>query len=194
MSKLIAIDPGHGIDTPGKRSPANLGTPILREYAFNREVARDLLAELEHSRIAAMLTVTDDSDPSLAERARRAHAAGCKLFVSVHANAGGGSGIETFHMKGDEKAQRLARLVQTVLVRVTGLPNRGLKTKISVSGKPSNSGVLHQAQQLGMSACLCELGFMDSSDLQQLRQASYRMYCAEAICEGICLYLGVQHL
>ena len=38
----ILIDNGHGIETPGKRSPDGL----FREYLYNREIARRVVSEL----------------------------------------------------------------------------------------------------------------------------------------------------
>lgn len=38
----ILIDNGHGENTPGKRSPDG----VLREYAYAREIADDIVREL----------------------------------------------------------------------------------------------------------------------------------------------------
>ena len=38
----ILIDNGHGIDTPGKRSPDG----VLREYAWNRQISGRVVASL----------------------------------------------------------------------------------------------------------------------------------------------------
>ena len=95
----ILIDPGHGVDTQGKRSPkGEFG--VLREYAFNRAIAKPLVDRLKKLGYDAELVVSEDEDISLGERCRRTNRwcdkLGSKnvLFISVHANAS--SNCETF--------------------------------------------------------------------------------------------------
>lgn len=182
MSTLIALDPGHGVTTPGKRSPASLGQPVLREYLFNRQVVTAVEELLDACGITHLRTAPTDADTSSTARLRAA--AGCKLFVSIHANAGGGTGIETFHSPGIAQSERLARLVQQEVITETGMHDRAIKTK--------NLWVTRETPKRNLTACLIELGFMDTaSDLQKLREDTYRRRCAVGIVRGICLYLGV---
>lgn len=94
MKILVIIDNGHGIDTPGKCSPDKR----LLEWAWTRDIARMLAAELERRGIEAALLVTEDADVPLRERCRRANAlcaqrgAGGCLLVSIHSNAAGADG------------------------------------------------------------------------------------------------------
>ena len=88
----ILIDPGHGVDTQGKRSPkGEFG--VLREYAFNRAIAKPLVDRLKKLGYDAELVVSEDEDISLGERCRRTNRwcdkLGSKnvLFISVHSNA-----------------------------------------------------------------------------------------------------------
>ena len=88
----ILIDPGHGVDTQGKRSPkGEFG--VLREYAFNRAIAKPLVDRLKKLGYDAELVVSEDEDISLGERCRRTNRwcdkLGAKnvLFISVHSNA-----------------------------------------------------------------------------------------------------------
>lgn len=88
----ILIDPGHGVDTQGKRSPkGEFG--VLREYAFNRAIAKPLVDRLKKLGYDAELVVSEDEDISLGERCRRTNKwcdkLGSKnvLFISVHSNA-----------------------------------------------------------------------------------------------------------
>ncbi len=179
---LIAIDPGHGENTPGKRSPASLGQPVLREYRFNRQVAALVEDLLQRCGITFSRTVPADRD--LPSGTRLANARGCQLFVSIHANAGGGTGIETFYSPGHAQSQRLARLIQREVIRETGMRDRGIKTQ--------NLWVTRETPKRGLTGCLVELGFMDyGPDLAKLREESYRRRCAVGIVKGICLYLGV---
>ena len=66
----IFIDNGHGIETPGKRSPDGL----FLEYQYNRLIASRVTAELLDCGYDASLLVPEDSDVSLAERCQRVNA------------------------------------------------------------------------------------------------------------------------
>lgn len=87
----ILIDPGHGIDTPGKRSPDGL----FREYLWNRQVADLILEGLVSAGVDASLVVTETNDVTLRNRVNRVNTicnrvgASNVLLVSIHANAAG---------------------------------------------------------------------------------------------------------
>ena len=87
----VLIDPGHGIDTPGKRSPDGR----FLEYKWNREVASYLVNYLKSSGIDTSLVVTETNDISLRTRAMRVNKV-CNqvgssnvILVSIHSNAAG---------------------------------------------------------------------------------------------------------
>ena len=113
----ILIDPGHGIDTPGKRSPDGL----LREYLWNRQVADLILEGLVSAGVDASLVVTETNDVSLRNRVNRVNTicnrvgASNVLLVSVHANAAGNGsawmnarGWSCYTSKGKTKSDQVA--------------------------------------------------------------------------------------
>lgn len=91
---IVLIDNGHGVETPGKRSPDGR----LREYAWTREVAQRIVGELRRRGIDARLIVPEPTDIPLSVRTRRVndicHKVGKQnvLLVSVHNNAAGADG------------------------------------------------------------------------------------------------------
>lgn len=97
----ILIDPGHGIDTPGKRSPDGL----FREYLWNRQVADLILDGLLSAGVDASLLVPETNDVSLRNRVNRVNTicnrlgASNVLLVSIHANAAG-NGSAWMNAKG----------------------------------------------------------------------------------------------
>ena len=97
----ILIDAGHGIDTPGKRSPDGL----FREYLWNRQVADLILEGFLSAGVDASLIVTETNDVSLRNRVNRVNTicnkvgASNVILVSIHANAMG-NGIEWMNAKG----------------------------------------------------------------------------------------------
>lgn len=113
----ILIDPGHGIDTPGKRSPDGL----FREYLWNRQVADLILEGLLSAGIDASLVVTETNDVTLRNRVNRVNTicnrvgASNVLLVSVHANAAGNGsawmnakGWSCYTSKGKTKSDQVA--------------------------------------------------------------------------------------
>ena len=86
---IILIDNGHGIDTPGKRSPDGR----FREYLWAREVAAILLDILQDDGFDARLVVPETNDISLRTRCTRINRVirneGPAVLVSIHANAAG---------------------------------------------------------------------------------------------------------
>ena len=87
----ILIDNGHGEETPGKRSPDGL----FREYKYARQIAEEVVKQLQAKGYDAQRIVTEDNDVSLAERCKRVNAicdkvgAGNVILVSVHVDAAG---------------------------------------------------------------------------------------------------------
>ena len=113
----VLIDPGHGIDTPGKRSPDGL----LQEYLWNRQVADLILEGLVSAGIDASLVVTETNDVSLKNRVNRVNTicnrlgASNVLLVSIHANAAGNGsawmnakGWSCYTSKGKTKSDQVA--------------------------------------------------------------------------------------
>lgn len=116
MMKVL-IDPGHGIDTPGKRSPDGK----FREYLWNRQVADLLLDRLTAMGIDAFLVVTETNDVPLRNRVIRINSfcnrfgAPNVLLVSIHANAAGdgsawmgAKGWSCYTTKGKTESDSLA--------------------------------------------------------------------------------------
>ena len=113
----ILIDPGHGIDTPGKRSPDGL----FLEYLWNRQVADLILEGLVSAGVDASLVVTETNDVTLRNRVNRINTicnrvgASNVLLVSVHANAAGNgsawmnaSGWSCYTSKGKTRSDQVA--------------------------------------------------------------------------------------
>lgn len=83
----ILIDNGHGSNTPGKCSPDGR----LKEYAYAREIATRLEAELRKQGVDAERIVKEEIDVPLSERCRRVneYKASDTILVSIHCNAAG---------------------------------------------------------------------------------------------------------
>lgn len=102
---MYLLDNGHGgmvngqYVTPGKRSPVWPDGRQLFEGVFNRMVVRRIAQLCQNEGIQCTILVPEELDISLGERVRRANAIASQtpsIFVSVHSNAGGGTGWEVF--------------------------------------------------------------------------------------------------
>lgn len=87
----VLLDNGHGVETPGKRSPDGK----FREYSYARKVTRTIAERLKKQGVPTALVVTEDRDVSLAERVGRVkyycdrYGKKNVVLVSVHCNAAG---------------------------------------------------------------------------------------------------------
>ena len=76
----VLIDAGHGIDTPGKRSPDG----SFLEYLWNRQVADLVIARLKAAGVDCGLVVTETNDISLRTRAARVKTSVKVRFIQMH--------------------------------------------------------------------------------------------------------------
>ena len=196
MSKLIAIDDGHGINTAGKRSPilpngqkSELGRNYMNENLFNRAVAKYLEIELKRCGFRTLQVAPTDADTSLKDRVAAANRAKADLYVSIHANAaygkwGNHGGIETFvYPVGESK--RIGTIIHNHMLNGTKLRDRGVK----------NGQHLYVINSTNMPAVLVEAGFMDSNtDYIHLLKDSYRRETAQEIAIGICEAYKVKYV
>lgn len=116
-AKVIILDNGHGIETPGKRSPDGK----FREYAWTRMFVKRLKVELERFGYKVIELVPEENDLGLTIRANRVNEL-CKhndcILVSIHNNAAGSngkwinaSGFEVWTSPGNTKSDILAELL-----------------------------------------------------------------------------------
>ena len=109
----ILLDNGHGYDTPGKRSPIWPDGSQLFEWEFNRDIVSRIEILLKKAGISCVRLVPEKEDISLSERCKRANTIAKQsdcLLISIHANAGGGSGGEVFTYSGSHKSKSYAEI------------------------------------------------------------------------------------
>ncbi|WP_010664939.1 N-acetylmuramoyl-L-alanine amidase [Marinilabilia salmonicolor] len=108
----VIIDNGHGVDTHGKRSPKWADGSQLFEWEFNRDIAKRLAKALKSKGVESVLIVPEQTDVELSERVRRVNEIYRRnpgsFLVSIHANAGGGTGWEVFTSVGETRSDDIA--------------------------------------------------------------------------------------
>ena len=192
----ILIDPGHGHNTRGKRSPDGK----FLEAAYNREIARRVVADLTDRGYDAELLVPEDNDIPLEERVRRANAH-CNtlgksnvILISIHVNAAGNgskwlnaTGWSVYTCKGQTASDKLAEcLCQAAIKNFHG---RRIRNDISDGDMDWEEGFYILRKSLCV-AVLTENFFMDSrSDLEYLQSRAGKQAVVDTHVEGIVEWL-----
>lgn len=163
----ILVDNGHGIETPGKRSPDGL----LLEWSYNREIARRVVTFLLSLGIDAELLVPEDEDISLAERCRRVNLLCSQLgtrnvaLVSIHVNAAG-RGDKWYNAEGwccyTSPGQTAGDLLANHLCQAAlqNLPGHRMRFDYT-DGDADQEAAFYILRHTACAAALTENGFMD---------------------------------
>ncbi len=184
---LVVLDPGHNYDTTDTGAVGN----GLREQDITYQIASRVKPLLEKNGFQVIMTrnsLTDNVSEesvmdSLETRAEIANEAEADMFLSIHCNAGGASGTETYYYGKSDEGIYLAEAIQENVVEEVGLTDRGVRTASFV--------VLRNTD---MVAALLETGFIDHpSDAAKLSSERGQESFAQGIVKGICAYFGRQY-
>jgi N-acetylmuramoyl-L-alanine amidase len=183
----ICIDPGHGGYDPGAIGPSG-----LKESHVTLSIALKLREKLQLQGIQVVMTrewdtaLGDNINADLNNRVQFANRNNSDYFISVHCNSSvnhSSKGTETYCYKFGGNGEKLARAIQSKLIGVTGLTNRGVKE--------GNFAVLRNTV---MPAVLIETAFISNpAEEGRLADDSWRDKSAEAIAVGVCNYLGIEY-
>lgn len=166
MKPIVILDNGHGEETAGKRSPLWGDGSQLFEWEFNRDIVRRIAAMLKADGIKFEILVPEESDVSLPERCRRANEIyrnyNEKAFlVSVHANAGGGTGWEVYTSPRETKADAIATVFAEEAQRVF-VPDGWRMRFDYADGDPDKEAAFYILKHTSCPAILTENFFMDT--------------------------------
>ncbi len=179
--KTILIDAGHNYK--GRDTGAENKELDLKEEEITWQIAdklRDYLLDMGYDVVMTRDKITDSIAntsvvESLQARVDLGHQSLADLFISIHCNAGGGSGTEVYCFSRKGYAGGLAKIVQENIVEETSLYNRGVKT--------ANFFVI---QNTLMPAILIETGFIDHpKDAEILSSKSGQNAIATAIAVAV---------
>jgi len=178
----IFIDPGHGGNDPGAVSNG------MRESDITLEVSKNLADLLKLAGLEVRLSRTEDRIVPLNDRWQAANAWGADYFISIHVNAGRGTGSETFIAATKPQDRAFATAINDVYAKTMSLRNRGVK--LDTEAAVGSLGVLRLSH---MPAILVELGFIDSPannpDVDMLRNKRPEM--AAALANGLLQFLDI---
>jgi len=176
---VIVLDPGHGGYDPGATYNG------LREKDLNLSLALKVAARL--AGVKTLLTRERDTYVSLADRMALSKRAEADLFISLHANAGGGKGFESFVYSGlgaKDPAVPMQQLIHGEIMKALNrweIVDRGLK-RASFYVLKSNP----------RPAILIESLFLDNfREAQIWREPLFAETLAGGLVEGIRAALGI---
>ncbi|WP_297992319.1 N-acetylmuramoyl-L-alanine amidase [uncultured Anoxybacillus sp.] len=176
----IVLDAGHGGHDPGAVANG------LKEKDLTLSIVKHIGRLLsEYERVEVHYTRTDDRFIELSERAAMANRIGADFFLSVHVNAGGGTGFESYIFNGNVSNATVAyqNVVHTEIMKAIGnVRDRGKKR--------ANYAVLRHAT---MPALLTENLFIDSAgDATKLKSEQFLLQIAHGHVEGMVKAFGLK--
>ncbi len=184
---VVVLDAGHNYSITDTGAVGN----GLREQDITYYVADKARELLENNGFIVIMTrekltdnvSTESVGASLKKRADIANESGADLFLSIHCNAGGGTGTETYYYSNSPEGKDLADKLQRNVVAEVGLTDRGVKS--------ASFAVLRYTN---MVAALLETAFIDTAvDAETLRDEGSQWDYAEGIARGICEYFGKRY-
>lgn len=177
--RIIVIDPGHGGHDPGAVQNG------VKEKDINLAVSLKLDEALRNKGYNTVLTRDSDVTVGLYERPEIANMHQADLFISIHANSNGNSGIDgiqvMYYSKDKanvkkEQTEDLAKIMMEEITKGTGAPNRGLLPK-------TNYVVVRDTE---MPAVLIEIGFLtNKQEVMKLQDDAYQNLIVQSIIKGI---------
>ena len=178
----ICIDAGHnhsGWDTGAQANG-------LREQDITYRIAVLLQQKLQSNGIQTVMTRKSETEnlgnsvnSSLKKRAEISNNESCDYFISIHCNAGGGTGTEVLVVQKGGQAEQLASAVLQSLTKDLSLRSRGVKE--------ANLLVLRETL---CPAILVETAFLDHPTDAALLRNNPEIF-ASAISKGVLKYLNI---
>lgn len=173
-AQIIVLDPGHGYgattsDNPDGRTATEIETAL--------EVGLRTRTLIQNSCTAWTVYMTRTTNLnswiSVTQRAQMANNWNADRLLSIHCNAGGGTGTETFYCTDSDTNTApdiaFAQKIQTDMVANGAWNNRRCVEDNSFLAY--HLGVLKYSSATG---CLNEIGFVDSADATKLTSTTWR--------------------
>jgi N-acetylmuramoyl-L-alanine amidase len=179
----IFIDPGHEGVTKGL-DPGAVGNG-LKEADLTLDIAKRMRGKLStYNNVQVKLSREGNKKLTLSQRAKMANDWGADIFLSIHINAGGGFGFESFIFNGNvsEATKANQNVIHQEIIRATGWNDRGKKRE--------NYAVLRKTK---MPALLTENGFIDNkTDANKLKQNAFIDKIAQGHVNGLVKAFGLK--
>lgn len=174
MTKIF-IDPGHGGSDPGAVANG------LREKDLTLKIAKHIQDYLKGYNCSVKMSRTNDKTLSLSQRTNDANRWGADYFLSVHINAGGGTGYEDYIYNKLSNTSKTAKIRDTV----HGEISKTLK-KYGITNRGKKKANFHVLRESRMPAMLSENLFIDTTnDANLLKNNAFLKDIGQAHAKGI---------
>jgi N-acetylmuramoyl-L-alanine amidase len=179
----IYIDPGHGGSDPGASANGLQEKNVTLNIALQ---VRNILQSTYGSGVSIRMSRTTDATRSLQSRTDDANAWGANIYVSIHINAGGGTGFESFVYPGvGSTTLRLQDLIHANALS-------SMRTVASVTDRGQKQTNFHVLRETVMPAILTENLFVDTvADANKLKNAAFITATARGHANGIARFFGI---
>ncbi len=173
---LIILDNGHGgikegvyVTAPSKMFKFKDGLTIY-EGVFNREIVKKLVYKLKTFGIPFLNLVPGPEDTPLKDRVKKANEAaklwgGKAIYISIHGNAGKGTGFEVYTSKGETKSDLIAGFYMDAMAEQ--FPNKTARTDLTDGDKDKEAN-FYVLKKTSCPAILTESFFMDRREDAEL--------------------------
>lgn len=173
MTVKIYIDPGHGGNDPGASGNG------LKEKDLTLTISKKVAAILGgYKGVTVKLSRTTDKTLSMAQRTNEANKWGADYLISIHINAGGGTGYEDFIYNG-RVSSKTASLRDIIHKEIT-------KQQKQVRNRGKKRANFHMVRESKMPAMLTENLFIDTkADADLLKTDDYINKIAQGHASGL---------
>ncbi|MBN8703678.1 MAG: N-acetylmuramoyl-L-alanine amidase [Bacteroidetes bacterium] len=188
QAQTIVIDPGHGYDSNGGNPDGRSATEHSTSLAAGLRL-KTLIDNGCPNWTAHMTRSTANGWISLTQRSAMSNSWNADYYLSIHCNAGGGSGTETFWCALNDNSSSdditFANKIQEKMVSYGNWIDRRV---VEDDSYIFHLSVLRYSNATG---CLNEIGFVDySSDASKLNSSAYRDSFALAYQKAFIALLG----
>ena len=183
MPKIIILDPGHGgTNSEGIFDPGACANG-LKESDLTGDLCDRIATKLSAYDVDVRLCPRTDD---LSERAAFANNAGADFFLSIHCNAGGGQGFESYtYTNASTESERVRKFIHESVIehlQKFSVVDRGMKK--------ANFAVLRETS---MPAALLECLFVDNAnDAALLKNDTFLNVLANGIAWGLVVAFDLQ--
>jgi N-acetylmuramoyl-L-alanine amidase len=180
----IYIDLGHGGQDPGAIGNGLQEKNVVLEIG---KLIKDMFSQYEN--VQLKFSRLTDKTLSLSQRTNEANAWGADVLLSVHINAGGGDGFESFIYNGNYYSvseKRNAALQNTI--------HKNIMSKCSFfDDRGQKRANFHMLRESAMIGVLTECGFIDNrQDAAALKDRGKLMKIAAGHVEGLADFFGLK--
>lgn len=178
MFKLF-LDPGHGGSDPGATANGLQEKDLTLNIATN---IRDILLN-KYTNVSILMSRTGDTYPTLTQRTNAANSWGADYFLSIHINAGGGTGFESYvYPEAGAPTTTYQSTIHAEVLKLNELTDRGKK-----------QSDLHVLRESTMPALLTENGFIDNAyDAAKMKSSSWITNVARGHVNGLAKAFNLQ--